>query len=116
MLVRYWLFTVGLIITQILFAQPTSEMRRLLHSYEVYGRLSGVVLVQKGDSVILSESYGCADYTTELPNQVSSIFNIASLSRIDWARVNCTWLFRKLSPRLFTLKYLSPAIWSVKKR
>ncbi|MEL6833983.1 MAG: serine hydrolase domain-containing protein [Bacteroidota bacterium] len=56
-------------------------MGRLLDAYEAYGRLSGVALVQKGDSVLLSEAYGCADYAEHLPNQVSSIFNIGSLSK-----------------------------------
>ena len=81
MLIRYPLLFLVIVFTSVLLAQPTTEMRRLLYAYEMHGRLSGVALVQQGDSVLLSEAYGCADYEAQRPNQLSSVFSIGSLSK-----------------------------------
>lgn len=62
-------------------AQPAAEMSKLLHSFEHYGRLSGAVWVQQGDSLLFADAYGCADFSSMRPNQLESVFNIGSLSK-----------------------------------
>lgn len=64
-----------------LFAQADVEIARLLRAYEAHGRLSGTVLVQRSDSVLLAEAYGCADFAANAPTQLNSVFGIASLSK-----------------------------------
>ena len=81
MLTRIILCLTGLMPLLAVLAQPAQEMSKLLHAYEAYGRLSGTVWVQEGDSVLFAEAYGCADFGTQAPNQLSSVFSIGSLSK-----------------------------------
>ncbi len=69
------------------FPQPSyrsrleDRVRSYLQPYLMSRNFSGVVLLARGDEVLLHHGYGMADYERSLPNLVHTPFPIASLSK-----------------------------------
>jgi len=62
--------------------QVAAEIRKRVDALAEEGRFSGVVLVARGDDVILREARGLADQVWRIPNRADTRFNIASIGKI----------------------------------
>ncbi|MGA2297629.1 MAG: serine hydrolase domain-containing protein [FCB group bacterium] len=59
----------------------SSKFDEYLNSYYDMEPFSGVVLIAKGDSILLNKGYGMANYELNVPNTHKTVFNIASLTK-----------------------------------
>ncbi|MFA6571444.1 MAG: serine hydrolase domain-containing protein, partial [Bacteroidota bacterium] len=58
-----------------------SKIDNYLKSYYDFEPFSGIVLVAKGDTVLLHKAFGLANYELAVPNTKETVFNIASLTK-----------------------------------
>lgn len=56
------------------------EFMSAFNKYSSY-KYSGVILVAKGDEILLNKGYGMADYQKKLPNTPESVFAIGSITK-----------------------------------
>lgn len=63
-------------------ARFAAEIRKRIDSLAEEDRFSGVVLVARGDRVLLREARGLADQAWNVPNNPETKFNIASIGKI----------------------------------
>ncbi len=54
----------------------------LMTAYAANKKFSGVVLIAKDDSILFQKAYGYADQQANIPNELSTEFRIASLSKM----------------------------------
>jgi CubicO group peptidase (beta-lactamase class C family) len=61
----------------------SSKLNEFMKSYNDYCsyKYSGVILVAKGDEILLSEGYGMANYEKNIPNDPNSVFAIGSITK-----------------------------------
>jgi CubicO group peptidase (beta-lactamase class C family) len=63
-------------------AEMIAAIRTDLERRAAAGDLSGVVLIAKGDEVLLEEAYGYADREAKRPNTIDTTFHIASVGKM----------------------------------
>lgn len=59
----------------------TAKLDSLFHGLEKEGKLNGVVLIARGDTVLYQHSFGMADEAAKRPLNDSSVFELASVSK-----------------------------------
>jgi CubicO group peptidase (beta-lactamase class C family) len=59
-----------------------SKVDELCAKYSELGIFSGVVLLAKDGNIIYEKSFGFADYNSSTPNTASTLFNIASITKV----------------------------------
>lgn len=59
-----------------------NKLEQYLQAWEDAERFSGTVLVAQGDHILLEKGYGCSNYEYALPNTASTIYNIASITKL----------------------------------
>jgi CubicO group peptidase (beta-lactamase class C family) len=63
-------------------ADLAGDIDQYLKAFAVGNNFTGIVLVQKGQSVIFEKPYGMANYELRVPNSVQTRFHIASLTKM----------------------------------
>ena len=53
-----------------------------LSTWAKQGRFSGVVLIAKGDRILLRKGYGMANYELNVPNSPETVFRIGSITKV----------------------------------
>lgn len=77
------LLALALIATQTSFAQSSgSELERFFSEIDKNGDLSGSVLVMEKGNILYQKSFGYADIKNKVPNSASTLFQLASVSKI----------------------------------
>lgn len=67
-------------ISQTFSEELTNRIDSYLEASEANG-FSGVILVSRGDEILLSKGYGWADRNNKIPNTPASVFNIGSVTK-----------------------------------
>ena len=79
------IFSLALLISQLSFAQITSNQQALIDSlltdYRNTRQFSGVVLVGKNEKVIYQQAIGYSDREKQIKNAITTNFNIASMGK-----------------------------------
>ncbi|TVQ28079.1 MAG: class A beta-lactamase-related serine hydrolase [Spirochaetaceae bacterium] len=69
---------------QIVLAEPSAaavSIDRMLEAYAFYGRLSGTVLVARGDTVVYQRSFGQRDARVGAANADDTIYDVGSIAK-----------------------------------
>lgn len=60
----------------------TAKVDSLMKEYDKMGIFSGVVLLAKAGNVFYKQAFGNADWEHKIPNNTSTLFNIASITKL----------------------------------
>lgn len=61
--------------------ETSQEIHNLLQTYHDYGQFNGTALIAKDGKVLYKGGFGLANFELEVPNQPTSVFRIASVSK-----------------------------------
>ena len=70
-----------LMFTPVLAQTKSMEIEKLMNRYKELEMINGVVLVAEGDKMLYKNAFGKANFEWNIPNQIDSKFEIASLSK-----------------------------------
>jgi CubicO group peptidase (beta-lactamase class C family) len=79
--------------------KSVSDIDKYLNALEAANRFSGVILISRSDEEVLLNSYGYADRSWKIRNNINTRFNTASMTKLFTAAA----VFRLIDQRLLSL-------------